>query len=332
MKKGKKYLFILFVTILMFVIFIVSSFEYKGIINVNIHKNKTSFFTCKLFGWNIQGIKQRLKLIGIKIVESLKEELTNPQIFKDKDKKYIVFITQDAVKIYSLNGEMTWEYKVTDDENCIFSNSISDIDNDLTDEILLITGRKGEDYGESLIILTLNQGVQEKFNQSLSELNPWKVQTADIDGDGIKEISISVYKKSKFHPVMAKRPFLYNWNGRDITPKWRGSRLSRPFEDYIFSDIDRDGLDELLSVELLRDGSKVISLYKWTGFGFELIAESDRYPDILDIKKEGDKDRVFVKVKENNDIQWILLGYVRGRLVEKDRRKELIYKMTLEEE
>ena len=66
--------------------------------------------------------------------------------------------------------------------------------------------------------------------------NPWKIQIGDVDGDGKDEIGIGVYKKAKFHPVMAKRPFIYGWDGKKLYPKWLGSRLSRPFKDFVLAD------------------------------------------------------------------------------------------------
>jgi len=36
--------------------------------------------------------------------------------------------------------------------------------------------------------------------------------------------------------------------------------LSKPFEDYVFSDLDGDGRDELLAIEYLVDGRKVLNI------------------------------------------------------------------------
>lgn len=158
-------------------------------------------------------------------------------------------------------------------------------------------------YGENLVVLsagknsdnsneTISDGnnliLKEIYAYNCKELNPWKVQTSDVDGDGMTEIALAVYKTSPFHPVMAKRPFLYDWINGGIFPKWRGSRLSRPFDDYVFADMDSDGRDELVSAEHLADGGKVLSCYCWKGFGFEKIAESEGFEDISSIRTELD--------------------------------------------
>ena len=166
------------------------------------------------------------------------------------------------------------------------------------------TGPASDDtiqYGEDLVVLSAGKN-SDKSNETISdgnklilkeiyaynckELNPWKVQTSDVDGDGMTEIALAVYKTSPFHPVMAKRPFLYDWINGGIFPKWRGSRLSRPFDDYVFADMDSDGKDELVSAEHLADGGKVLSCYCWKGFGFEKIAESEGFEDISSIRAE----------------------------------------------
>lgn len=172
----------------------------------------------------------------------------------------------------------------------VLSWCISDLDRDGDDKVLLITGGDNRAYdhiltGDTLIILDFDGYFREIFNQSFNVLNPWKVQTADVDGDGIIEISLGVYKEAPFHPVMAKRPFIYSWQENGLVPKWQGSRLSRPFEDYIFADLDGSGGDELIASELLENGGKVLQAYSWKGFGFEGVGQSPTFTDIQGICK-----------------------------------------------
>ena len=180
----------------------------------------------------------------------------------------------------------------------IVSDCISDIDGDGTDELLLITGEAGQEYGSDFWILKLEMAdgavsVSDTDRISLKAFNPWKVQTCDVDGDGTLEVSFGVYKTSRFHPVMAKRPFIYDLHENGISPKWRGSRLSRPFDDYIFSDVNSDGADEIVSIEHLADEGKAVNSYAWKGFGFEGIGESCAFDDFLSIREsEADGEGV----------------------------------------
>jgi hypothetical protein len=169
----------------------------------------------------------------------------------------------------------------------VVSTCREDMDNDGDFEELCMTGKPGRRYGTSLVI---KDGARV-FEYDIKDLKPWKVQTADVDGDGKKEISIGVFKTARFHPVEAKRPFIYNWSEKEgIYPKWLGSRLSRPFEDYIFADIDSDGMDELVSIELLSDGRKIVNSYNWKGFGFEGTGESNAFDDVTSISR-GEPDK-----------------------------------------
>ncbi len=156
------------------------------------------------------------------------------------------------------------------------------------------------------------------YKCDMADINPWKVQTCDVDGDGRTEISIGVYKTARFHPVMAKRPFIYEWHGNAISPKWLGSRLSRPFDDYIFADINADGVDEIISIEHLRDGRKAVNSYSWKGFGFEGIGESTAFDDIYSIGKitpdDGGEELIEVLVLMERQKRRVILRYGEERL------------------
>lgn len=163
----------------------------------------------------------------------------------------------------------------------------------------------GEDYLVGLIlndvvIFELTDVFLEVYRKDYSHLNPWKITLGDVDGNGRDEISIGVYKESPLHPVMAKRPFIYSFIDGEMRPKWRGSRLSRPFTDYNFYDIDGDGVDELVSIEILEKGRNLINIYKWKGFGFEGFIESKDFEEIMDLNKR--EAGIFVKIKEGKEL------------------------------
>lgn len=174
--------------------------------------------------------------------------------------------------------------------------AIGNINGDNKDYLVILTGARWRKYGKEVVIFSLEDDPKEIYRRDFSEFKPWKIAIGDIDGDGKYEVSIGMYKKSPLHQVMAKRPFIYSFAHGKLEPKWRGSRLSRPFDDYIFSDIDKDGIDEIVAIEILEDNRKVINTYKWKGFGFEGYLETKDYEDIS--KLWIDQGILYTKTKE----------------------------------
>ncbi|MBU5436570.1 hypothetical protein KQI42_01040 [Tissierella sp. MSJ-40] len=176
--------------------------------------------------------------------------------------------------------------------------AVGNIKGDNKDYLVVLTGARWRKFGKEVVIFSLEE-MKEIYRRDFSEFKPWKISIGDIDGDGKDEISIGVYKKSPLHQVMTKRPFIYSFEDGKLEPKWRGSRLSRPFTNYIFSDIDKDGMDEIVSIEILEDNRKIINTYKWKGFGFEAYLETRDYRDITGLMIEEDK--IYIEVKEEKD-------------------------------
>ena len=164
------------------------------------------------------------------------------------------------------------------------------VDTDLS-HVFLILGISDSLRGERLAIFSrLSASANRLWIDDNRGHNPWKIICCDVDGDNRYEVCVGVWKKARFHPVFDNRLFVYNWDGVEIFPKWLGSRLSSPFVDFDFYDIDDDGISELIALELQRDRLKRVMTYKWTGFGFE------GFRVIANDLEEG--------IKSLDDIQW----------------------------
>ncbi len=174
----------------------------------------------------------------------------------------------------------------------IVSCCAGDADNDGRPEFLAIAGEgsleTGDRHGGYLLVCDASApGDLEKlgyitpekikYRIDLAAIKPLKVQLGDVNGDGLNEVAVCVYKTAEFHPIMAKRPFFFNLVDGNLIPMWLGSRLSRPFDDYVLRDIDSDGIDEIVSVEQLEDGKRVLAAYDWRDFGFEMLAQSEAF-------------------------------------------------------
>ena len=157
-----------------------------------------------------------------------------------------------------------------------------DLDGDGTLEILAITSEgsvAGHPIGGEVVLLKETDG-QLLPVWRRAGLNPWKLETGDVDGDGPMEIAVGVWKTSPFDPVTAKRVFVYSWDGETVHPKWLGSRLARRFDDFILCDIDSDGWDELIALEIAESENHRVAAYRWHTFGFEWLGCSDEMPVI----------------------------------------------------
>ena len=160
----------------------------------------------------------------------------------------------------------------------------ADLDLNGIQETVAITYKTQKDGhplgGQVIVMQPVKNGL--KVIENHTRLNPWKLQVADVDGDKKQEIIVGVWKKSPKDPVMAKRVFVYNWCGKRMTPKWLGSRLARRFEDFHFRDINKDGWDELLALEVSPGKPKRIGIYRWKSFGFEWLrsAEAEKWKEL----------------------------------------------------
>lgn len=224
--------------------------------------------------------------------------------------EFHIKIHKDKIILYNDIDEIIDKLLIKDK---IKEYSIGDINGNGKGELVILTGDNKKEYGKDLIVFDLGDSIEEIGRKDFAEINPWKIAVGDIDGDGIDEISIGVYKESPLHQVMAKRPFIYSFYNGMIQPKWRGSRLSRPFTDYCFYDIDEDGIDEIIAIEMLEDNKKIINSYKWKGFGFEGFLESKVYDDITDLILEERK--LSINIQEGKDIYKGLLQLVDNNLI-----------------
>jgi hypothetical protein len=139
----------------------------------------------------------------------------------------------------------------------------SDLDGDgKSERIALNAGREKT--------LSVWQGDKQRWQGVPKKWKPWKMMTADVDGDGKREIIVGIHKSTRFFPKPHNCLFVYGWDGKQVFPKWLGSSLSKPFTDFAFGNLDDDKADELVSVEITRDGKRCVAVYSWNQFGFEM--------------------------------------------------------------
>ncbi|WP_164845526.1 FG-GAP repeat domain-containing protein [Anaerosphaera multitolerans] len=195
--------------------------------------------------------------------------------------KTVIF---DDVKIIQYPGKYSITIK---DKTPIYrkgqflTGAAGDINGDGFLDIALINKKFFSNRGSTLEILSPLKNSHTLFKRDLSQIKPWKVSLGDVTGDGVMELAIGVEKTSPHHNIMAKRCFFYNldFDSGKLIPRYRASRFARPLEDYILYDIDKDGTCEVMSIEYTQRG-KVLSAYKWSGFGFKVEYSSREYKNL----------------------------------------------------
>lgn len=216
---------------------------------------------------------------------------------------YYMSVKPDHIKVLNKDKKILGIIKIAEIE-ILIDYDLGDLTNDDKPELVLLKGIDGNLNKILEVYELIDNKFEYMYSRTFKTMNPWKVEICNIDDNSYKELSIGMYKETRFHPVMAKRPYIYFFKDKNMYPKWRGSRLARPFDDYIFFDIDSDGMDEIVSIENSKNGRKVISTYEWIGFGFEGIKDSEEFNNINSMEEK--EDHVLIEIeKEDMSIEFI---------------------------
>jgi hypothetical protein len=161
--------------------------------------------------------------------------------------------------------------------------------------LFCILGYEGRPYGIlPAVFLQKKDGTREEIWRDRDRgFNPWRIEAVELDNDPEPEIALGVYKKTRTDPHLAKRLFIYDWTGYSLSPKWLGSRLALPMEDFRFVRPAGERRHQLVALEQAPD-SRLIRKYRWNGFGFiamETLASS---------KKNEGADRLYELFKTCN--------------------------------
>lgn len=122
--------------------------------------------------------------------------------------------------------------------------------------------------------------------EPLAGTNPWALRVGKFAGEE-DNLLISVYSGAPFDQVTRRRPWIYRVvRGGDglphLDPRWRGTSFSRPFRDATFGDFTGEREGEIAALEVDEDGDRLLTAYRFRGFGLEGLAPSVELPPVSD--------------------------------------------------
>lgn len=135
--------------------------------------------------------------------------------------------------------------------------------------------------------------------------NVKQVGLSDMNQDGAVEAVLLVWRPFKSWPVDRWLPsggriddfqnakgeschiILIGWHREKFAERWAGSALSQPITTLNLTDIDKDGFDELITLESTYETEVVshanaLKVWEWNGFGFSLVSKlAGAFNDLL---------------------------------------------------
>jgi hypothetical protein len=116
-----------------------------------------------------------------------------------------------------------------------------------------------------------------------SGCSPFRLRTGRFAGE--ENLLVLVYAAAPFDAVMRRRPWIYRVVENDdglphLEPRWRGTSFARPFRDATFGDFTGEGEGEIAALEVGRDGNRLLTAYRFEGFGLEGLAPSLPMPRV----------------------------------------------------
>jgi hypothetical protein len=106
---------------------------------------------------------------------------------------------------------------------------------------------------------------------------PWRLELADVAGDGKVRIVVGITKSTRYRPSPHNCLFVLQPRDGRLAPVWLGSALSRPFIDFAYGR-SRSGVGaSLYALERAPDGSLGAAAYRWNGFGYTLLSRKGRW-------------------------------------------------------
>jgi hypothetical protein len=130
---------------------------------------------------------------------------------------------------------------------------------------------------------------------------PWKLTGGDIDGNGHPDFAVGIVKQTHLYPHPHKTIFFYEYRRGEIWPKWRGSSLAMPIEDFAYG-ISSKG-PRLLALQTDLERRYLLAIWRWHQFGFRLESRHGSWKHA----KFGKIERQRVEIINERGSVWVKL-------------------------
>lgn len=100
----------------------------------------------------------------------------------------------------------------------------------------------------------------------------WKVvdlALGDPDNDGRQEMLLAFWRADAAG-IERSHPFIVGYRGGSYHETWGGSGVSDPILEVELSDVDSDGMEELVVLEQRSSQKEAVTVWDWHGWGFSL--------------------------------------------------------------
>lgn len=186
----------------------------------------------------------------------------------------------------------------------------------------VITNKESNpNYGDTLEVFQKGRAGDWKriYENDFKNLKLWKIELADIDGDGQKELVTAVRKTTRHDKAVKNRLFIFNYTDGVLIKKWTGSQIAGSWKSFTVGDLVDIKGDEVLFISKARGGDR-IKVYYWFEFGFFLLAESEVYENVTGLSITGE-NRIHMNYRESGEKKTADLTMKEGRLIELQKDK-----------